>query len=36
VTGGTGTYTMDFSHYDPVPADVQQQLMAEFKPVAED
>jgi len=36
VTGGTGSYTMNFSHYDPVPAQIQQQLMAEFQPAADD
>jgi len=36
VTGGTGTYSMDFSHYGNVPAQTQQQLMAEFKPGAEE
>ena len=32
LTGGVGSYTMSFSHYDPVPANVQQQLVAAFKP----
>jgi elongation factor G len=36
VTGGSGVYTMEFSHYDPVPAQIQQQLMSEFKPRAEE
>jgi elongation factor G len=36
VTGGLGTYTIDFSHYDPVPAQIQQQLKAEFKPGADE
>ena len=36
VTGGTGTYTMEFSHYDPVPSQIQQQLMSDFKPSAEE
>ena len=36
VTGGSGTFSMEFSHYDPVPAQVQQHLMAEFKPSAEE
>ena len=31
MTGGQGSYTMEFSHYDPVPRDVQQQLEAENK-----
>jgi len=28
VTGGQGSYAMEFSHYEPVPANVQQQLVA--------
>ncbi len=36
ITGGVGTYTIEFSHYDPVPAKVQQQLMAQFRPVEEE
>lgn len=36
VTGGAGSYTIEFSHYDPVPAQTQQQLMAEFKPGQEE
>ena len=36
VTGGAGSYTMALSHYDPVPANVQQQLVAEFKPAADE
>jgi elongation factor G len=28
VTGGQGSYTMEFSHYDPVPGNVQQQIVA--------
>jgi elongation factor G len=36
VTGGQGSYTMDFSHYEPVPPHVQQQLVAAYKPRAED
>jgi elongation factor G len=32
ITGGEGTYTMDLSHYDPVPARRQQELIAAFKP----
>jgi elongation factor G len=36
VTGGAGAYTMEFSHYEPVPASVQQQLTAEFSPRAEE
>jgi elongation factor G len=29
---GQGSFTMEFSHYDPVPHAVQQQLEADFKP----
>ena len=36
VTGGVGTYAMEFSHYDPVPAAIQKQLAAEFKPAADE
>jgi elongation factor G len=36
VTGGQGTYTMDLSHYDPVPAHVMQQIVAEYKPKQEE
>ena len=35
ITGGEGTYTMDLSHYDPVPARKQQELVAAFKPQEE-
>ena len=36
LTGGEGTYTMDLSHYDPVPARRQQELMNAFKHVEEE
>ncbi|MBT3278788.1 MAG: elongation factor G [Phycisphaerales bacterium] len=29
ITAGTGSYAMEFSHYDPVPAMVQKQIIAE-------
>ena len=32
VTGGQGSFTMEFSHFDPVPANVQQQIVAAAKP----
>jgi elongation factor G len=32
ITGGEGTYTMDLSHYDPVPARRQQELIGAYKP----
>jgi elongation factor G len=31
MTGGQGSYTMDFSHYDVMPANVQQEIMAKAK-----
>jgi elongation factor G len=36
LTGGEGAFTMDLSHYDPVPVRRQQELMSAFKPTAED
>lgn len=36
VTGGQGTFTMEFSHYDPVPSNVQQQIVGQYKPKVED
>jgi len=33
-TGGHGFFSMEFSHYEPVPAPIQQQLMAAYKPSA--
>lgn len=36
LTGGEGTYTMDLSHYDPVPPRKQQELMTGFKRVTEE
>jgi elongation factor G len=35
LTGGEGSYTMDLSHYDPVPARRQQELVAAYKPQEE-
>jgi elongation factor G len=32
LTQGQGTYAMEFSHYDPVPASVQQELIKAHKP----
>lgn len=31
MTGGQGSYTMEFSHYDVMPANVQQEIMAKVK-----
>ena len=36
LTGGQGSYTLEFSHYQEVPPNVQQQLAAKFKPQVED
>jgi elongation factor G len=36
MTGGRGSYTLEFSHYEVVPPTVQQQLAAQFRPEAED
>jgi elongation factor G len=32
MTAGRGRYSLDFSHYEPVPAQVQQKLVAGYKP----
>ena len=36
VTGGHGSYSMELSHYDAVPPAVQKDLMAAYKPKAEE
>jgi elongation factor G len=36
MTSGQGRYTIALSHYEPVPAPVQQQLMGQFKVRDED
>jgi elongation factor G len=36
VTGGQGSYSMDLSHYDPAPPQIQQQKMNDWKPVLTD
>ncbi|MEW6677214.1 MAG: elongation factor G [Pseudomonadota bacterium] len=36
LTGGQGAYSLAFSHYAPVPPQVQQQLAALYKPAAEE
>lgn len=36
ITGGHGAYTMELSHYDPVPPQTQQQLMSQHKGAAEE
>jgi elongation factor G len=32
ITGGEGSFTMEFSHYEPVPPKTQQELMQAYKP----
>jgi elongation factor G len=36
ITQGTGFYTMEFSHYDQVPGNVQQQIVSKAKLAAEE
>ena len=36
MTGGRGRYTIEFSHYEPVPAHVQRQLVNAYKPRVEE
>lgn len=36
VTGGQGSFVMELSHYDPVPPHVQQMIVAQYKPKAEE
>ena len=36
LTAGHGSYTLEFSHYDPAPPQLQQKLVAAHKPAAED
>ncbi|MBX3727413.1 MAG: elongation factor G [Xanthomonadales bacterium] len=36
ITGGKGRYTIEFSHYEPVPPPVQKQLAEAFRPKADD
>jgi len=31
ITGGQGSYTIEFSHYDVVPGNVQQEIIAAAK-----
>jgi elongation factor G len=34
VTGGQGSFVMEFSHYEPVPPQVQQQVVSRYQPGA--
>jgi elongation factor G len=36
MTGDRGDYTMEFSHYEEVPAPIQEKIIAESKPVEEE
>jgi elongation factor G len=36
VTGGQGSFSMELSHYEPVPPHVQQQIASQYKPHHED
>jgi elongation factor G len=36
LTGGQGRYSIEFSHYDPVPPNVQKQLVEAYKPRVEE
>jgi len=36
VTGGQGSFTMEFSHYDQVPSNIQQQVIAAYNPKHEE
>jgi elongation factor G len=36
ITGGQGSYSVEFSHYAQVPAQTQQQLMSQFKAAREE
>ncbi|TWI00278.1 elongation factor G [Luteimonas cucumeris] len=36
ITAGRGRYSLDFSHYEPVPAQVQQKLVEAYKPKHEE
>lgn len=35
-TGGRGSFVMEFSHHEPVPAGVQQQVVGQYQPAAEE
>ena len=36
ITQGQGSYSMEFSHYDTVPGNVQQQIVSKAKVAAEE
>ena len=32
MTGGQGSFSMEFSHYEVLPANLQQEIVAQYKP----
>jgi elongation factor G len=36
MTGGRGRYAIEFSHYEPVPSQVQKQLVEAYRPRTEE
>ncbi|MFG0330086.1 MAG: elongation factor G [Phycisphaerales bacterium] len=36
MTQGTGSYAMEYSHYEPTPGNVQQEIVAQYKPREEE
>ena len=36
MTGGVGSYSLSFSHYDPVPAKTQKELIVAYKPTEDE
>jgi len=36
ITGGAGSYAIEFSHYEQAPVDVQQRLVSEHKPAQQE
>ncbi len=36
ITGGAGNFSLEFSHYDPVPNKTQQELKSAFKPAVDE
>ena len=36
VTGGQGSFVMELNHYNPVSPQVQQQIVSQYRPKAEE
>jgi elongation factor G len=36
ITGGEGTYTIELSHYEPVPGNIQKQLADAYQRASDD